>query len=65
LRLTCLVWELDLVYTIEHLVLTERPGYGNSTARKVAEDYAQEEINIGMLAMLKDTGRDKAVWIGM
>jgi soluble epoxide hydrolase/lipid-phosphate phosphatase len=53
------------VYTIENLVLTERPGYGNSTARKVAEDYAQEEINIGMLAMLKDTGRDKAVWIGM
>jgi hypothetical protein len=31
----------------------------------VTEDYAQENINIGMLALLKDTGRDKAVWIGI
>lgn len=40
-------------------------GYGNSSARKVTEDYAQENINIGMLELLKHTGRDKAVWIGM
>jgi hypothetical protein len=40
------------------------PGFGNSSARKVAEDYAQENINIAMLEVLKHTGRDKAVWIG-
>ncbi|CAG8524980.1 5217_t:CDS:2 [Scutellospora calospora] len=45
-------------------VAPDMPGYGKSTARKVIEDYAQEQINIGMLALLKDTGRDKAVWIG-
>lgn len=39
-------------------------GYGNSSHRKVTEDYAQENINIGMLELLKHTGRDKAVWIG-
>ena len=42
----------------------KQPGYGNSSARKVVEDYAQENINIGMLEMLEHTGRDKAVWIG-
>ena len=41
-----------------------KPGFGNSSARKVAEDYAQEKINIAMLEVLKHTGRDKAVWIG-
>jgi hypothetical protein len=40
------------------------PGFGNSSARKVTEDYAQENINIAMLEMLKHTGRNKAVWIG-
>jgi pimeloyl-ACP methyl ester carboxylesterase len=39
-------------------------GFGNSSARKVTEDYAQENINIAMLEVLKHTGRDKAVWIG-
>lgn len=31
----------------------------------MVEDYAQENINIAMLELLKHTGRDKAVWIGM
>ncbi len=39
-------------------------GYGRSTARKVTEDYAQENVNKGMLELLKHTGRDKAIWIG-
>ena len=39
-------------------------GYGKSTARKTTEDYAQENINQGMLALLERLGRDKAVWIG-
>ncbi|KAM0715926.1 hypothetical protein Q7P37_008440 [Cladosporium fusiforme] len=46
------------------VVAPDMPGYGNSTARKVTEDYAQENVNIGMLALLKDVGREKAVWIG-
>jgi soluble epoxide hydrolase/lipid-phosphate phosphatase len=42
----------------------DMPGYGRSTSRKVVEDYSQEEINKGMLALLNHVGRDRAVWIG-
>lgn len=39
-------------------------GYGRSSARKQVEDYAQENINLGMVALLEDLGREKAVWVG-
>lgn len=39
-------------------------GYGRSTATKKAEDYAQENINRGMVALLDHLGRERAVWIG-
>lgn len=44
-------------------IAPDMPGYGKSTARLVHSDYAQELIVKGMLALLADTGRDKAVWI--
>ncbi|KAF2718153.1 alpha/beta-hydrolase [Polychaeton citri CBS 116435] len=46
------------------VVAPDLPGYGRSTARKVQSDYAQEKILTGLLALLADTGRDKAVWVG-
>lgn len=39
------------------------PGYGKSTANKVYSAYAQSEISQGLLALLADTGRKKAVWV--
>ncbi|KAH8892616.1 alpha/beta-hydrolase, partial [Thozetella sp. PMI_491] len=46
------------------VVAPDMPGYGRSTARKDHSDYAQEAIIEGMLALLADTGRDRAIWIG-
>ena len=40
------------------------PGYGASTARRVVEDYSLEALVEGMMALLADTGRDAAVWVG-
>ncbi|KAI0156281.1 putative epoxide hydrolase [Pestalotiopsis sp. NC0098] len=45
-------------------VAPDTPGYGLSTARKDAADYTQEAIVEGMMALLADTGRDAAVWVG-
>lgn len=42
----------------------DMPGYGRSTARKVVEDYSQEEINKAMLELLNHVKRERAVWIG-
>ncbi|KAK5678825.1 hypothetical protein LTS10_008480 [Elasticomyces elasticus] len=46
------------------VVAPDMPGYGKSSARINIEDYAQENINLGMVALLEHLGRDKAVWIG-
>ncbi|KAI0397605.1 putative epoxide hydrolase [Xylariaceae sp. FL0594] len=46
------------------VVAPDMPGYGNSTARKVVEDYSQEAIVGGLLALLADTGREAAIWVG-
>ena len=40
------------------------PGYGKSTARRVIEDYCQEAIVEGMMALLAATERDAAIWVG-
>ncbi|KAI8631470.1 putative epoxide hydrolase [Xylariaceae sp. FL1651] len=45
-------------------VAPDMPGYGKSTARRVADDYCQEAIVEGMMTLLADTGRDAAVWVG-
>lgn len=45
-------------------VAPDMPGYGQSTITYKAEDYTQEAIVEGLVALLADTGRDQAVWIG-
>ncbi|ETS85306.1 hypothetical protein PFICI_03331 [Pestalotiopsis fici W106-1] len=45
-------------------VAPDMPGYGRSTARRVGSDYSQEALVEGMMALLRDTGRDAAVWVG-
>ena len=40
------------------------PGYGASTARRKVEDYCLEALVDGMMALLVDTGRDAAIWVG-
>lgn len=45
-------------------IAPDMPGYGNSTARRVVEDYCLEKLTQGMMALLSDTGRDAAVWVG-
>ncbi|KAK4069490.1 hypothetical protein Trihar35433_6069 [Trichoderma harzianum] len=46
------------------VIAPDMPGYGRSTARHIISDYTQEQIVKGMLALLADTGRDQAIWIG-
>ncbi|KAF2212940.1 hypothetical protein CERZMDRAFT_40114 [Cercospora zeae-maydis SCOH1-5] len=46
------------------VVAPDMPGYGRSTARKQKEDYALQQLNLAMVALLGDTGRDAAIWIG-
>lgn len=46
------------------VVAPDMPGYGRSTARSVQTDYSQEKVVEGVLAVLQDTGREQAVWIG-
>ncbi|KAF9889378.1 hypothetical protein FE257_007488 [Aspergillus nanangensis] len=46
------------------VVAPDMPGYGQSTARRVADDYCQEALVEGMMALLGDTGRDAAIWVG-
>ncbi|KAI0414297.1 putative epoxide hydrolase [Xylaria grammica] len=46
------------------VISPDMPGYGKSTARRILDDYTQEALVEGMLALLGDTGRDAAVWVG-
>ncbi|KJZ79923.1 hypothetical protein HIM_00637 [Hirsutella minnesotensis 3608] len=45
-------------------IAPDMPGYGKSTVTDKISDYSQENIVEGMLALLADTDRDAAVWIG-
>ncbi|KAI0871896.1 putative epoxide hydrolase [Hypoxylon argillaceum] len=45
-------------------IAPDMPGWGKSTARRVVDDYCQEAIVEGMMALLADTGRDAAIWVG-
>ncbi|KAI1432079.1 putative epoxide hydrolase [Xylaria sp. CBS 124048] len=45
-------------------IAPDMPGYGKSTARKVRDDYCLEAIVEGLMALLGDTGRSAAIWVG-
>ncbi|KAB8233399.1 alpha/beta fold hydrolase [Aspergillus alliaceus] len=45
-------------------IAPDMPGYGKSTARRVVDDYSQEALVDGMMALLADTGRNAAIWVG-
>ncbi|KAI1824888.1 putative epoxide hydrolase [Xylaria intraflava] len=46
------------------VIAPDMPGYGKSTSRRVADDYCQEAIVEGMMALLKAQNRDAAIWVG-
>ncbi|UKZ74417.1 hypothetical protein TrVFT333_002085 [Trichoderma virens FT-333] len=46
------------------VVAPDMPGYGRSTASTNPTDYAQEKVIQGVLAVLHDTGREQAIWVG-
>ncbi|KAI2643563.1 putative epoxide hydrolase [Xylaria nigripes] len=46
------------------VVAPDMPGYGQSTSRRVMDDYCQEAIVEGMMALLKAQNRDAAIWVG-
>jgi soluble epoxide hydrolase / lipid-phosphate phosphatase len=46
------------------VIAPDMPGYGDSTARHIVEDYSQEALVEGMMALLGDTGRKAAIWVG-
>lgn len=46
------------------VIAPDMPGWGKSTARRIITDYSQEALVEGMLALLSDTGRSAAVWVG-
>ncbi|KAL4863366.1 Alpha/Beta hydrolase protein [Aspergillus spectabilis] len=45
-------------------VAPDMPGYGQSTARRIASDYSQEAVVEGMMALLAHTGQRAAIWVG-
>ncbi|KAE8450127.1 hypothetical protein EG329_006908 [Mollisiaceae sp. DMI_Dod_QoI] len=56
--------QIDAFAALGFLVVApDMPGYGESTSTKVHEDYSHENIIPGLLALLKDTARTKAVWL--
>ncbi|KAI0841802.1 putative epoxide hydrolase [Hypoxylon sp. FL0890] len=46
------------------VVAPDMPGYGKSTARRVADDYTQEALVEGMMALLAHNNRPAAIWVG-
>ncbi|KAJ5725830.1 uncharacterized protein N7483_007187 [Penicillium malachiteum] len=64
---TAITWkrQLDAFAAVGfRAIAPDMPGYGQSTARRIADDYCQEAIVEGLMALLGDTGRDAAVWVG-
>ncbi|KAK5999217.1 Epoxide hydrolase A-like protein [Cladobotryum mycophilum] len=57
--------QLEMFAALGFRVLApDMPGYGHSSARNVHSDYTQENIVKGMLAVLADAGRERALWVG-
>ncbi|KAH9886869.1 putative epoxide hydrolase [Xylariomycetidae sp. FL2044] len=46
------------------VVAPDLPGSGKSTSRRIPDDYCQEALVDGMMALLRATGRDGAIWVG-
>ena len=64
---TAITWKLQLQAFASvgfRAIAPDMPGYGQSTARREVNDYSQEAIVEGMMALLADTGRKAAVWVG-
>lgn len=64
---TAITWKLQLKAFAGvgfRAIAPDMPGYGKSTARHVIDDYCQEALVEGMVALLKHTGRDAGVWVG-
>lgn len=64
---TAITWkaQLDAFAAVGfRAIAPDMPGYGQSTARRVADDYCQEALVEGMMALLADTGRKAAIWVG-
>ncbi|KAJ5819817.1 epoxide hydrolase [Penicillium riverlandense] len=64
---TAITWkaQLDAFAAVGfRAIAPDMPGYGQSTARRVVDDYCQEALVEGMMALLADTGRKAAIWVG-
>ncbi|KAI0438277.1 putative epoxide hydrolase [Xylaria telfairii] len=64
---TAITWkaQIDACAALGFRVISpDMPGYGKSTARRVLDDYSLEALVEGMMALLGDTSRDAAVWVG-
>jgi hypothetical protein len=45
-------------------IASDMPGYGKSTARRIIDEYPQEDIAEGIIARLADMRHDAAIWVG-
>ncbi|KAL4893449.1 Alpha/Beta hydrolase protein [Aspergillus ambiguus] len=64
---TAITWkaQIDAFASVGFRVIApDMPGYGKSTARRVVDDYSQEAIVEGLMALLAETGRRAAIWVG-
>ncbi|KAI1261725.1 putative epoxide hydrolase [Xylariaceae sp. FL1019] len=64
---TGILWKEQLVPFAAlgfRVIAPDMPGYGQSTSRRVLDDYHQEAIVEGMKALLEAQGRDAAIWVG-
>lgn len=64
---TAITWktQIDAFATMGfRAIAPDMPGYGKSTARRLIEDYCQEALVEGMMALLADVGRGGAIWVG-
>lgn len=64
---TAITWkaQIDAAASVGfRAIAPDMPGYGNSTAHRVADDYCQEALVEGMMALLSDTGYKSGIWVG-
>ena len=64
---TAITWkaQLDAFAAVGfRAIAPDMPGYGQSTARRVIDDYCLEALVEGMMALLADIGRKAAIWVG-
>ncbi|KAI0147397.1 putative epoxide hydrolase [Xylariaceae sp. FL1272] len=64
---TGILWKAQLATFASlgfRVIAPDMPGYGQSTSRRVLDDYHQEAIVEGMKALLEAQSRDAAIWVG-